>query len=130
MLGEITWLANRGVEVFRSDAIPFMWKRMCTTCQNQPEVHDLVQLLHGLALLAAPADVFKGEAIVAPEVLVPYLGAHERERPECELAYHNQLMVLLWSSLATRDARLATAALSRMQPIPTGATWVAYVRGH
>lgn len=130
MLGEIVWLANRGVEVFRMDAIPFMWKRLGTTCQNQPEVHDLVQLLHALTRIAAPAVVFKAEAIVAPEDLVPYLGAHERERPECELAYQNQLMVLLWSSLATQDARLATAALRRMRPIPTGATWVTYVRGH
>ncbi|SDY86297.1 amylosucrase [Modestobacter sp. DSM 44400] len=130
MLGEITWLANRGVEVFRMDAIPFMWKRMGTTCQNQPEVHDLVQLLHALTRIAAPAVVFKAEAIVSPEDLVPYLGAHERERPECELAYHNQLMVLLWSSLATEGARLATAALRRMQPVPAGATWVTYVRGH
>ena len=31
-----------------------------------------------------------------------------RYRPECDLAYHNQLMVMLWSSIATRDARLAT----------------------
>jgi amylosucrase len=130
MLGEIAWLANRGVEVFRMDAIPFMWKRMGTNCQNQPEVHDLVQLLHALTRIAAPAAVFKAEAIVAPEDLVPYLGAHERERPECELAYHNQLMVLLWSSLATQDARLATTALRRMRPVPTGATWVTYVRGH
>jgi amylosucrase len=112
------------------DAIPFMWKRMGTNCQNQPEVHDLVQLLHALTRIAAPAVVFKAEAIVAPEDLVPYLGAHERERPECELAYHNQLMVLLWSSLATGDARLATTALRRMRPIPSGATWVTYVRGH
>ena len=130
MLGEITWLANRGVEVFRMDAIPFMWKRMGTSCQNQPEVHDLVQLLHGLTRIAAPAVLFKAEAIVSPDDLVPYLGAHERERPECELAYHNQLMVLLWSSVAAQDARLASAALRRMRPIPSFATWVTYVRGH
>ncbi len=130
MLGEITWLANRGVEVFRMDAIPFMWKRLGTSCQNQPEVHDLVQLLHALTRMAAPAVVFKAEAIVAPDDLVPYLGGHERERPECELAYHNQLMVLLWSSLATQDARLARTALRRMRPIPSRASWVTYVRGH
>ena len=130
MLGEISWLANRGVEVFRMDAIPFMWKRLGTSCQNEPEVHDLVQLLHALVRIAAPAVVFKAEAIVSPDDLVGYLGAHERERPECELAYHNQLMVLLWSSVAAQDARLATAALRRMRPIPSGATWVTYVRGH
>lgn len=130
MLGEITWLANRGVDVFRMDAVPFMWKRLGTTCQNQQEGHWLLQLLHAVTRVAAPGVVFQAEAIVAPEDLVPYLGGHERYRPECELAYHNQLMVLLWSSLATRDARLATAALTRMPAIPPATTWCTYVRGH
>jgi amylosucrase len=130
MFGEISWLANRGVDVFRMDAVPFMWKRLGTTCQNQPEGHLLLQLLHALTRLAAPAVVFKAEAIVAPEDLVPYLGGHDRYRPECELAYHNQLMVMLWSSLATQDARLARHALGRMRPIPPTTSWVTYVRGH
>src|SRR3954453_20909325 len=130
MLGEITWLANRGIDVFRMDAVPFMWKRLGTSCQNQPEGHALLQLLHALARLAAPGVVFKAEAIVAPEDLVPYLGAHDRYRPECELAYHNQLMVRLWSGLATGDARLPAAALRRMRPIPPTTSWVTYVRGH
>ena len=130
MLGEITWLANRGVDVFRMDAVPFMWKRLGTTCQNQPEGHTLLQLLHALTRLAAPGVVFKAEAIVSPEDLVPYLGGHERYRPECELAYHNQLMVMLWSSLATQDARLATRALARLPQIPPSTSWVTYVRGH
>ena len=130
MLGEITWLANRGVDVFRMDAVPFMWKRLGTTCQNQPEGHTLLQLLHALTRLAAPGVVFKAEAIVSPEDLVPYLGGHERYRPECELAYHNQLMVMLWSSLATQDARLAAHALGRLPQIPPSTSWVTYVRGH
>src|SRR3712207_2543401 len=76
------------------------------------------------------AVVFKAEAIVAPDDLVPYLGGHDRYRPECELAYHNQLMVMLWSSLATRDATLAAQALRRMPQIPPPTSWVTYVRGH
>ncbi|WP_448640357.1 alpha-amylase family protein [Geodermatophilus sp. URMC 63] len=130
VLGEITWLANRGVDVFRMDAVPFMWKRLGTSCQNQPEGHSLLQLLHALTRLAAPGVVFKAEAIVSPDDLVAYLGGHDRYRPECELAYHNSLMVLLWSSLATQDVRLAHQALRRMRPIPPAATWCTYVRGH
>jgi amylosucrase len=130
MLETILWLANRGIEIFRMDAVPFMWKRMGTNCQNQPEVHTLMQVLHALVRLAAPGVIFKAEAIVAPDDLVPYLGGHDRYRPECELAYHNQLMVMLWSSLATRDARLATRSLGRMKPIPSDTSWVTYVRCH
>ena len=130
VLDTVLWLANRGVEIFRLDAVPFMWKRMGTSCINQPEVHELLQALHGLVQLAAPGTVFKAEAIVAPDDLVPYLGGHPRYRPECELAYHNQLMVMLWSALATKDARLATQSLRRMRPIPAESSWATYVRCH
>jgi amylosucrase len=130
VLDTILWLANRGVEIFRMDAVPFMGKRLGTSCMNQPEVHDIVQALHALTKLAAPAVVFKAEAIVAPDDLVAYLGGHHRYRPECELAYHNQLMVMLWSSLATKDARLAVQSLRRLRPIPLDTSWATYVRCH
>ena len=130
MLGTMLELANHGVDVLRLDAVPFLWKRMGTDCQNQPEAHLLVQAYRALTRLAAPGVLFKAEAIVAPEMLVQYLGAHDRYRPECDLAYHNQLMVLLWSSLATRDATLATRALSRLRPAPGPTGWVTYLRCH
>jgi amylosucrase len=130
MLETILWLANQGIDIFRLDAVPFMWKRLGTTCMNQPEVHRIVQAMHALVRLAAPAVIFKAEAIVAPDDLVAYLGGHDRYRPECELAYHNQLMVMLWSSLATKDARLMAQSLRRMKTIPAEASWVTYVRGH
>ena len=105
-------LANLGVDVMRLDAIAFTWKRLGTDCQNQPEAHLIAQLLRALVAIAAPGVLLKAEAIVPPEQLVPYLGAHRRQRRECQVAYHNQLMVMLWSSLASQDARLATEALS------------------
>jgi amylosucrase len=74
--------------------------------------------------------VLKAEAIVSPDMLVQYLGGHDRYRPECDLAYDNQLMVMLWSTLATRDVRLAEHALSRRRPAPTPTAWVSYLRCH
>jgi amylosucrase len=130
MLGIMLALANRGIDVLRLDAVPFLWKRIGTDCQNQLEAHRIVQAFRALTRLAAPGLVLKAEAIVAPEMLAQYLGAHDRFRPECDLAYDNQLMVMLWSSLATRDVRLAEAALSRRRPAPAPASWVTYVRCH
>lgn len=126
----VLWLANRGIEIFRLDAVPFMGKALGTSCLNLPAVHDIVQALNAVVKIAAPGVVFKAEAIVAPDELVGYLGAHDRYRPECELAYHNQLMVMLWSSLATKDARLAVQSLRRLRTIPTPTSWATYVRCH
>jgi amylosucrase len=130
MLRTMLDLANRGIDVLRLDAAPFLWKRKGTDCQNQPEAHLLVQAFRALTRLAAPGLALKAEAIVSPDLLAQYLGAHDRFRPECDLAYDNQLMVMLWSSLASRDVRLAAHALSRRRPAPAPTSWVTYVRCH
>ena len=130
MLGVLFTFANHGVDVVRLDAAPFLWKRLGTDCQNQPEAHRILQGLRALTRLAMPGVLLKAEAIVGPDHLVPYLGAHDRYRPECDLAYDNQLMVMLWSSLATRDVRLAVHALERRRPAPLSSSWVTYLRGH
>jgi len=126
----ILGLAAVGVDVLRLDAVPFLWKRKGTDSQNQPEVHDLLQALRAVARIATPAVGFKAEAIVAPRQLVTYLGAGRHEGKECELAYNNVLMALLWSSLASRRVALMTHVLSGMPPVPPGAGWVTYVRCH
>ncbi len=130
MLATMLTLANRGVNVLRLDAVPFLWKRPGTDCQNQPEAHLLLQAFRALTRLAAPGLVLKAEAIVGPEMLVQYLGAHDRYQPECDLAYDNQLMVMLWSTLASRDVRLAEHALSRRRAAPAPTAWVSYLRCH
>ncbi len=130
MLQVMIDLANAGVDVLRLDAVAFTWKRMGTNCQNQPEAHHIAQVYRALLAIAAPASLLKAEAIVAPADLLPYLGVHHLQRPECQLAYHNQLMVNLWSALATADGRLATASIEALPPTPPSATWVNYVRCH
>ena len=64
ILGILLDLADRGVDVFRLDAVAFMWKRKGTSCQNQPEVHWILRALRACARAAAPAVIFKAEAIV------------------------------------------------------------------
>ncbi|GAA1919030.1 alpha-amylase family protein [Nocardioides lentus] len=123
-------LANLGVEVLRLDAVAFLWKRMGTDCQNQPEVHQLVQALRATARLAAPAVLFKAEAIVGPRDLVAYLGDGAHVGRVSDLAYHNSLMVQVWSMLATGETRLARHALAALPPTPPGGTWITYVRCH
>ena len=101
-----------------------------TNCQNQPEVHELLQAFRAAMRIAAPAVAFKAEAIVAPRDLVPYLGTGRHEGKECDLAYHNVLMVLLWSALASGRVALMTSTLRAMPPVPPGAGWLTYVRCH
>ncbi len=123
-------LANHGVEVLRLDAIAFTWKRLGTNCQNQPEVHALTQALRTVARIACPALAFKAEAIVGPQDLVTYLGRGEHWGRVSDLAYHNGLMVQVWSMLASRDAVLASRALQALPVPPSTTAWITYVRCH
>jgi amylosucrase len=130
MLDIILYLANQGVEVLRLDAVAFMWKRLGTDSQNEPEAHAILQVYRALSRIAAPGLLLKAEAIVSPPKLIPYLGRGQATNKECELAYHNVFMVLLWSSLAERRVALMTRALQNMPPIPSQTAWVTYVRCH
>ena len=126
----VVFLADQGVECLRLDAIAFLWKRLGTDSQNQPEVHALTQALRAVARIAAPAVVFKAEAIVGPAQLAPYLGVGARAGRVSDLAYHNGLMVQTWSALASRDTRLLTQALRSQPTTPPTTAWATYVRGH
>ena len=122
--------ANKGVEVFRLDAVAFMWKRLGTNSQNQIEVYDLLQALRTCSRIATPAVAHKAEAIVSPDDLVRYFGVGRHYGKVSNIAYHNSLMVQFWSSLASRDTRLMTHTLSEFPRTPASIAWGTYIRCH
>lgn len=130
MLDIMLNLANQGASILRLDAVAFMWKRMGTDCQNQPEAHLLLQSFRAFTRIVAPGLALKAEAIVSPQNLVPYLGVGKGTNKECEIAYHNVFMVMLWSSLAERKVALMTHALKQMPAIPAHTAWATYIRCH
>jgi amylosucrase len=125
------FLANKGVDVLRLDAVAFMWKRMGTRCQSEPEVHMLLQALRAVCRIACSAVIHLEEAIVAPAEMLPYLGRGRHDGREGNLAYHNSLMVQFWGALATRDTRLMGHVLGTHFPDRlTNATYATYIRCH
>ena len=108
MAAEMLYLANAGAEVLRLDALAFIWKEMGTDCESLPQAHELVQAFNALVRIAAPALLFKSEAIVHPDEVARYIGSEE-----CQLSYNPLLMALLWESLATRDVRLLRHSMGR-----------------
>ncbi len=125
MAEEMLFLANLGVEVLRLDAVAFIWKELGTNCENLPQAHLLIQAFNAVARIAAPALLFKSEAIVHPDEVARYISAGE-----CQLSYNPLLMALLWNSLATREVRLLRQALQNRCQLPPGCAWVNYVRCH
>jgi glycosidase len=125
MVEEMLFLANQGAEILRLDAVAFIWKELGTNCENLPNAHILIQAFNAAARIAAPALLFKSEAIVHPDDVVKYIAPQE-----CQLSYNPLLMALLWNSLATRKVRLLSKALAERFQIHPQTAWVNYVRVH
>ncbi len=125
MAQEMLFIANQGVEVLRLDAVAFIWKKLGTNCENQPEAHTIIRAFNAIARIVAPALLFKSEAIVEPDEVLHYIHPNE-----CQLSYNPLLMALLWEALATQEAGLLADALAHRHRIPTGCSWVNYVRCH
>jgi len=125
MAEEMLFLANVGVEVLRLDAVAFVWKKVGTSCQNLPEAHTIIQAFNLITRIAAPALIFKSEAIVHPDEVKKYIS-----QEECQLSYNPQLMALLWNALATREVSLLRHAMEKRFTLPEGCAWVNYIRCH
>lgn len=97
VLSSVLGLANLGVEVFRIDAVPYIWKELGTNCRNLPQVHAIVRMLRIVLECVCPAVVLKGEVVMAPKELAAYFGTPEK--PECHMLYNVSIMVNLWSRL-------------------------------
>jgi glycosidase len=125
MAQEMLFLANQGVEVLRLDAVAFIWKELGTSCENLPEAHSIIQAYNLIARIAAPALLFKSEAIVHPDEVAKYI-----HPDECQLSYNPLLMALLWNTLATREVNLLLYSMKKRFEIPDSCAWVNYVRCH
>lgn len=122
----LLFLANKGVDMIRLDAIPFMWKELGTRCRNLPTIHHFLQMFHLILAHASPSVSLLGEAIVEAEEIVGYFG---QDKTECDLMYNAPMMVNLWNGLATRDATLLKVDMNQLQN-PNGRAWINYARCH
>ncbi|MEX0772950.1 MAG: alpha-amylase family glycosyl hydrolase [Balneolales bacterium] len=130
MLDEMIHLANTGVDFLRLDAVPYIWKRLGTHCQNQEEAHIITRAYRALMRIAAPSVLFKAEAIVGPDEIVRYLGTGKYEGKECEIAYNATLMNHLWHALACNNTHLLRTTLYNLPGAPKNTEWVNYLRSH
>jgi amylosucrase len=129
MIDAMLTMANRGIDIFRFDAIPYIWKQWGTNSRNLPQVHTIVRLFRLALEVSAPATIIKGEVVMAPREVAPYFGTPEA--PECHLLYNVSFMVQLWNALATRDARMLAASIASIPVgVPKGSSWVNYARCH
>ena len=128
MADNMLYLANKGIDVIRIDAVPYIWKELGTDCRNLPQVHTIVRMLRLLCELVCPGVLLLGEVVMAPEKLAPYFGP--ACAPECHMLYNATTMCTTWHTVATRDTRLLRHQADTVAALPKDYIFLNYLRCH
>ncbi len=143
VLDTISYWTNLGIDIFRMDAIPYLYKEPGTNAENRPKTHAIIRLLSNYIQLTAPSSVVQVEACQTPKDILPYFGK-EREvtvdingekknikrTDEAQIAYHFPYMPAIWASLITGDKKYFIDAYKNTPEIPKTAAWGMFLRVH
>ena len=121
-------LTNKGIDVIRIDAVPYIWKQLGTSCRNLPQVHTIVRMMRMICEIVCPGVLLLGEVVMEPEKVVPYFGTVEK--PECHMLYNVTTMASTWHTVATGDARLLRRQMDIVNGLPKDYVFQNYLRCH
>ncbi|NVO21217.1 MAG: alpha-glucosidase C-terminal domain-containing protein [Bacteroidetes bacterium] len=119
---------NVGVDGFRADAIPYLWKEEGTECENLPQTHLVVKFFRALLDYVKPGSLLLAEACQKPNRVVEYLGNGD----ECHAAYHFPLMPRIFKAIAQHSGKPIEEILSRdvTPELPENGQWFTFLRCH
>ncbi|GAA5335939.1 MULTISPECIES: maltose alpha-D-glucosyltransferase [Thermus] len=119
--------ADLGVDGFRLDAIPYLYEREGTSCENLPETIAAVKRLRrALEERYGPGKVLLAEANMWPEETLPYFG----DGDGVHMAYNFPLMPRLFMALRREDRGPIETMLRETEGIPETAQWALFLRNH
>lgn len=128
MMYNFLFLANKGIDIIRIDAVPYIWKELYTQCRNLKQVHSIVRMMRMIGEIVCPGILLLGEVVMEPEKVVPYFGTVEK--PECHMLYNVTTMATTWHTVATRDVKLLKEQLDIVNALPKDYVFLNYLRCH
>ena len=119
------WL-DTGVDALRLDAVPYLFEREGTNCENLPETHALLKELRACVDAEYPGRVLLAEANQWPEDVRAYFG----DGDECHMAFHFPLMPRMFMAIAEEDRYPIVDIMRQTPDIPENAQWAIFLRNH
>ena len=119
------WM-NLGVDAFRLDAIPYLYEREGTICENLPETHVYLKKLRARLDAKYPGRMLLAEANQWPEDSLPYFG----DGDECHMAFHFPVMPRMYMALAQEDRFPIIDIMAQTPAIPPNCQWALFLRNH
>jgi maltose alpha-D-glucosyltransferase/alpha-amylase len=130
MLDALRFWLELGVDGFRLDAVPYLYEREGTNCENLPETHDFLKQVRDMVDSAYPDRVLLCEANQWPEDVVEYFGDPEVGGDECHMAFHFPVMPRIFMSVRRESRYPISEILERTPQIPSGCQWGIFLRNH
>ena len=127
------WL-DMGIDGFRADAVPYLFEREGTNCENLPETHAYLKRMRAMLDADYPGTILLGEANQWPHDLRPYFGGDPADPTvpgdEFHMAFHFPLMPRLFKALKLGDASDIIKIMADTPAIPPNSQWCVFLRNH
>ena len=127
MLSILRFWLDLGVDGFRADAVPYLFEREGTNCENLPETHSFLKKVRYYMDQHYPGRILLAEANQSPDDVRPYFGNHARE---FHMGFHFPLMPRIFMSLRKGHQTSLEAILQRTPEIPSDCQWCIFLRNH
>ena len=119
------WL-DLGIDGFRADAVPYLFEREGTNCENLPETHAYLKRLRAFMDERYPGRILLCEANQWPEEVRPYFGNGD----EFHMGFHFPIMPRIYMALKKGRAEDMVEILNRTPEIPESCQWCIFLRNH
>ena len=124
----LMYWSGQGVDGLRADAIPYLWKKEGTNCENLPETHQVVKFFRAIIDYLRPDTLLLAEACQPPHEVVKYFG----DQDECHAGYHFPLMPQIFKAMALEKANPVMKVLSEevTPSVSDENQWFTFLRVH
>jgi maltose alpha-D-glucosyltransferase / alpha-amylase len=126
MLDVLRFWLDLGLDGFRLDAVPYLFEREGTNCENLDETHAYLKRVRREVEENYPDRVLLAEANQWPGDVVDYFG----DGDECHMAFHFPVMPRMFMAARREDATPILEILDRTPPIPDNCQWGLFLRNH
>ena len=126
MLEAMRFWLDKGLDGFRCDAVPYLFEREGTSCENLPETHGFLKRLRASLDAQYKGRILLAEANQWPRDVRPYFG----DGDEFHMAFHFPLMPRMYMAVFSADRRPITDMFQHTPPIPETCQWCLFLRNH
>jgi maltose alpha-D-glucosyltransferase / alpha-amylase len=130
MLEVLRFWLDLGIDGFRLDAVPYLYEREGTNCENLKETHEYLKRVRAEVDRLYPDRVLLAEANQWPTDVVQYFGDAQGGGDECHMAFHFPLMPRIFMAVRREQRYPVSEIMAQTPAIPSGCQWGIFLRNH